>query len=180
MMEREGVPEAMAAAFTSTEGALAHRLLTALDAAEALGGDIRGRQSAVLVVVEAQPAARPGHDLVVDVRVDDHAEPLAELRRLVGLATAYRRMDEAEAAMNAGDLDAARVIFADSIAQQPDQPEFPFWQAVLLAGLGRTNEAREVAAPVFARADGERWRELVRRLPATGTLPEDAAAALLA
>jgi uncharacterized Ntn-hydrolase superfamily protein len=180
MMEREGVPDAMAAAFTRTEGELAHRLLAALDAAEAIGGDIRGRQSAALVVVEARPAARPGHDLVVDVRVEDHPEPLVELRRLVGLAAAYRRMDEAEAAMNAGDLDAALAIFAGSVADQPDQPEFPFWQAVMLAGLGRSDEARAAAAPVFARPDGERWRELVRRLPATGTLPEDAAAALLA
>ena len=180
MMEREGVPEAMASAFTAAEGALVHRLLAALDAAEAIGGDIRGRQSAALVVVEGRPAERPGHDLVVDVRVEDHAEPLAELRRLVDLAAAYRRMDEAEAAMAAGDLDTAAAIFADSIAAQPDQPEFPFWHAVMLAGLGRMEEARAAAAPVFARPDGDRWRELVRRLPGAETLSESAAAGLLA
>jgi uncharacterized Ntn-hydrolase superfamily protein len=180
MMEREGVPEAMAHAFTTTEGALAHRLLAALDAAEASGGDIRGRQSAALVVVEAQAAERPGHDLVVDVRVEDHPDPLPELRRLVDLAAAYRRMDEAEAAMVDGDLDTAFTIYTDAAAAQPDQPEFPFWHAVSLAAIGRTDEARAAAAPVFERPDGDRWRELVRRLPAAGTLSEDAAAALLA
>jgi uncharacterized Ntn-hydrolase superfamily protein len=179
MMERPGVPEAMASAFTSSEAPLAHRLLAALDAAEAAGGDIRGRQSAALVVVEGRPADRSGHDLVVEVRVEDHPEPLVELRRLVDLAAAYRRMDDAEAAMADGDLDAALAIFADSVAAQPDQPEFPFWQAVTLAGLGRTDEARRAAAAVFTRPDGERWRELVRRLPATGTLSDDAATALL-
>lgn len=180
MMEREGIPEAMASAYRSATGPLAHRLLAALDAAEEAGGDIRGRQSAALVVVEATPSERSGHDLVVDLRVEDHPDPLPELRRLVDLAAAYRRMDEAEAAMAEGDLDTALGIFAESVAQQPGQPEFPFWHAVMLAGLGRDDEARAAAAPVFARPDGERWRELVRRLPATGTLPEAAATALLA
>jgi hypothetical protein len=101
-----------------------------------------------------------------------------ELRRLVGLARAYRRMEDAEELMTAGDLDAALAIYADSAAQQPAHHEFPFWHAVLLAGLGRADEARAVAAPVFARPDGDRWRELVRRLPATSLLPEEAAAAL--
>jgi uncharacterized Ntn-hydrolase superfamily protein len=178
MMERAGVPEAMAAAFTSRGGDLAHRLLDALDAAEASGGDIRGRQSAALVVVDGTRSARAGHDRAVDVRVEDHAEPLEELRRLVDLSQAYRRMEDAEEAMNRGELDVALAIHADSIATQPDQPEFPFWHAVVLAGLGRVEEARAAAAPVFARPDGARWQELVRRLPAASLLPADAAALL--
>ena len=178
MMERTGVPEAMAAAYSGGAGDLAHRLLDALDAAEAAGGDIRGQQSAVLVVVDGVPSTRAGHDRAMDVRVDDHADPLAELRRLVDLAQAYRRMEDAEEAMNRGDLDIALAIYADSIAKQPDQPEFPFWHAVVLAGMGRVEEARAVAAPVFARPDGARWRELVRRLPAATLLPADAATLL--
>jgi hypothetical protein len=179
MMDREGVPEAMAAAFTATSGSLAPRLLAALDAAEAEGGDIRGQQSAVLVVVQAEASPRAGHDRAVDVRVEDHPEPLVELRRLVDLALAYRSMEDAEEAMVSGDLDAALAIYLDSIEKAPAQPEFPFWHAVLLAGLGRYDEAQAVAAPVFARPDGDRWRELVRRLPAAGTLPEEPARRLL-
>ena len=179
MMTAAGVPEAMAAAFTAAPGMLALRLLAALDAAEALGGDIRGRQSAALVVVRGEPVDRPGHDRLVDVRVDDHGDPLGELRRLVGLSLAYRSMDEAEEAMTSGDLATAQAIYARSIAQQPANVEFPFWHAVLLMGLGREAEARSVIAPVLAGPDGERWRELVRRLPDADLLAVEAAAALL-
>jgi uncharacterized Ntn-hydrolase superfamily protein len=179
MMDRPGVPEAMATAFRRSTGPLALRLVATLDAAEAAGGDIRGRQSAALCVVAAEPPELVGHERLVDVRVDDHADPLAELRRLVELARAYRRMEEAEEAMNRGNLDAALAIYVESAKQQPAHHEFPFWHAVLLAGLGRTDEARAVAAPVFARSDGDRWRELVRRLPAAELLPEEAVAGLL-
>jgi uncharacterized Ntn-hydrolase superfamily protein len=179
MMYGPGVPEAMAAAFTAHDGSLAVRLLEALDAAESAGGDIRGRQSAALVVLDGSPSARPGHDRVVDVRVDDHPDPLAELRRLVALGAVYRAMEDADDAMAQGDLDTALAIYAESATRQPDQHELPFWHAVVLAGEGRVDDARFVAAPVFARSDGERWQELVRRLPAAGLLPADAAAQLL-
>ena len=179
MMQAPRVPEAMAAAFTAGSGELALRLVDALDAAQATGGDIRGQQSAAVKVVAGEPSARAGHDRLIDVRVEDDAEPLPEIRRLVDLARAYRRMEDAEEAMTRGDLDAALAIYVDSAAQQPAHHEFPFWHAVLLAELGRGDEARAVAAPVFARPDGDRWRELVRRLPAAGLLPEESVAALL-
>lgn len=179
MMDGPGVPEAMAAAYSASTGDLAGRLLAALDAAQAVGGDIRGQQSAALVVSRGEPSGQAGHDRLVDVRVEDHLEPLVELRRLVGLAQAYRRLDEAEEAMTNGDLDASLAVYREAIAAHPTTHEFPFWQAVLLAGLGRTAEARSAAAPVFARPDGDRWRELVRRLPATGSLGAAEADALL-
>jgi uncharacterized Ntn-hydrolase superfamily protein len=175
MMNDPGVPEAMAAAFTASSGLLSLRLVDALDAAEAAGGDIRGRQSAALQVVASAASEKAGHDRMVDVRVEDDPEPLPELRRLVELARAYRRMEDAEEAMTRGDLDAALAIYVESSRQQPDQAEFPFWHAVVLAGLGRGDEARAVAAPVFAGPNGEGWRELVRRLPAAALLPEEAA-----
>ena len=131
------------------------------------------------MVVESVPSKRPGHDRLVDVRVDDHPGPLAEVRRLVGLSVAYRRMEDAETAMTEGNLDAALAIYAESISQQPAQIEFPFWEAVLLAGLSQYDEARNVVAPVFAGANGEGWRELVRRLPAAGILDQAGATELL-
>jgi uncharacterized Ntn-hydrolase superfamily protein len=175
MMRDPGVPEAMAAAFTASAGDLDRRLLDALDAAEAAGGDLRGRQSAALIVVASVASDKAGHDRLVDVRVEDDPEPLPELRRLVELARAYRRIEDADEAMARGDLDEALAIYAESAAQQPDQPEFPFWHAVVLAGMGRGDEARAAVAPVFAGPHGEGWRELVRRLPAAALLPEDAA-----
>lgn len=179
MMNDAGVPEAMATAFTAATGDLANRMLAALDAAQGAGGDIRGQQSASLVISRGEPSGRAGHDRLVDVRVEDHPDPLVELRRLVGLAQAYRQLDEAEEAMTTGDLEASLAVFRESVAAHPTTHEFSFWQAVLLAGLGRTDEAQAAAAPVFARPDGDRWRELVRRLPATGSLGASEAAALL-
>lgn len=179
MMWRPGVPEAMAAALRGSSGTLAFRLVAALDAAQVAGGDIRGQQSASLMVVDSVRSERPGHDRLVDVRIDDHPDPLVEIRRLVGLSIAYRRMDDAEAAMTEGDLDAALAIYKESIERQPSQIEFPFWEAVLLTGLGRYSEARAAAAPVFAGVNGEGWRELVRRLPGAGILDQAGATELL-
>jgi uncharacterized Ntn-hydrolase superfamily protein len=153
MMTEPTVPDAMAEAFTATEGDLAFRLLAALDAAEAAGGDIRGRQSAALVVV-AGDADLPAWDRVYDVRVDDHADPLGELRRLAEVRRAYR------------------TIAADDPALG-DNPELRFWTALHLATTGEVGQARALLDRVYAV--DERWRELVRRLPAAGRLPDDAA-----
>jgi uncharacterized Ntn-hydrolase superfamily protein len=180
MMSDPGVPEAMAKAFGASTGPLALRLVDALDAAQAAGGDIRGQQSAAVLVVAGEPTSRAGHDRLVDVRVEDDPLPLVEIRRLVELARAYRRMEEAEEATLRGDLEGALAIYAESAAQQPDHHEFVFWHAILLAGLGRGEEARAVVGPVFARPDGDRWRELVRRLPAADLLAQAAVAELLA
>ncbi len=149
MMLRPGVPEAMAEAFVAGQGDLADRMLAALDAAEGAGGDIRGRQSAAMVVVAAE--APPWANLC-NVRVDDHPDPLKELRRLASLRRAYRVGDIAEPTL-------------------ADNPELRFWRGVALAGSGRIDEARELLVPVFAADD--RWRELIRRLPAAGQLPDD-------
>src|SRR5882672_4535371 len=97
LMLNEKVWPAMAQAFENTKGDLADRMLAALDAAQAVGGDIRGRQSAALIVVTGKPTGQAWKDRVFDLRVDDSAEPLKELRRLVTLQRAYNHM-------NAGDL----------------------------------------------------------------------------
>lgn len=85
LMARETVWGAMIAAFARTEGDLATRFLAALDAAEQEGGDRRGKQSAAMLVVRAQPTGKPWLDRVVDLRVEDHAEPIDELKRLLVL-----------------------------------------------------------------------------------------------
>jgi uncharacterized Ntn-hydrolase superfamily protein len=148
MMRDPGVPDAMADAFGAAEGPLVHRLLAALDAAEAAGGDIRGRQSAAIKVV----AREPGGDLsgwLVDVRVDDDAEPLRELRRLVELH---------EATHSPGADAAARVSELSR-----GNPEGWFWHGVALANEGRVEEAKAALGRVFAA--GDEWRLLLRRIP---------------
>jgi uncharacterized Ntn-hydrolase superfamily protein len=150
MMRDTGVPEAMGQAFTSATGDLAARLLAALDAAEAAGGDIRGRQSACLLVAAAD--AKPW-ERVYDVRVDDHTDPLGELARLVALHRAYRE-------------------------GEPVNNELKFWRALELAAEGKDDEARELLAPVLAEHDG--WAALLHRLPAVGSTDDDTVQRLLA
>ncbi|MEY2477937.1 MAG: hypothetical protein QOG87_3252 [Actinomycetota bacterium] len=150
MMRNTGVPEAMADAFTAATGELSDRLLAALHAAEAAGGDIRGRQSACLLVASA--GAVPW-ERAYDVRVDDHSEPLDELSRLVALHRAYR---DGEAFNN----------------------ELRFWRALELAGAGKVDEARDLLIPVWAEHDG--WAILLQRLPAVGSVDDDTVARLLA
>jgi uncharacterized Ntn-hydrolase superfamily protein len=155
MMLREGVAEAMAAAFEATEGPLAERLVASLDAAEAAGGDARGRQSAALLVV---PAAGPAHARSVDLRVEDHAEPLAELRRLLVLHRAYELAGEADELVAQGRHDEASSRYERAAQMAPDSDELLFW-----AGLARGVES---GLPLVreAIARNPRWTVLLERL----------------
>ena len=155
MMTSATVPDAMAttyAAGVKRGDDLATRLLDALDAAEGEGGDIRGRQSAALVIVSADPELPPWERLY-DVRVDDDPEPLVELRRLVAVRRAYLTFDATHVALGTN-------------------PELRFWQAIALATTqGKVTEARAALDEIYAADD--RWRELLRRLPAAGNFPDD-------
>jgi uncharacterized Ntn-hydrolase superfamily protein len=175
MMERPTVWPAMAAAY---EAALADpavdfagALLAALRAAEAEGGDIRGRQSAALLVVRAKTTGDRWRDRLVDLRVDDHPAPLDELGRLLGLHRAYQEMNAGDEAVAAGDFEAALGHYSRATAMAPGIVELPFWQAVTLFVEGREAEALPIFRRVFA--EEPRWVELVRRLPPVGLLPDD-------
>lgn len=164
MMLRDGVPEAMAAAYEAGAGQPLHaRLLDALDAAEARGGDIRGRQSAALVVAGPQASGDPLVDLVVDVRVDDAPEPLAELRRLTRLALANNRLDVADGLVAAGDVPGAAEAYREATEAAPDYVEFSFWRAASLADVGTADEARQAWEAVDVSGERERWADLLRR-----------------
>jgi len=131
MMAADTVPTAMAAAFEAGEGDLAERLVAALEAAEAEGGDVRGRQSAALLVV---PAQGEGWRTRVDLRVEDHADPVPELRRLLVLQRAYDLAGEADELMGSGDLTAAGELYRRAAALAPGSDELLFW-----AGLARAH-----------------------------------------
>ena len=173
LMEKPSVWPAMARAFDAARGDLAERMLAALDAAEAEGGDIRGRQSAALVVVKAASTGRPWADRLFDLRVEDHAEPLRELRRLVGLQRAYNHMTQGDDCVALKDWACAEREYGRALELQPEHAEMAFWYAVALASNGRL----EPATPLFRRAFAAdpRWRELVQRLPGVEQLPTDEA-----
>ncbi|GIU98715.1 MAG: hypothetical protein KatS3mg014_0331 [Actinomycetota bacterium] len=179
MMRRATVWDAMHDAFVAATGDLADRMLAALEAAEAEGGDIRGRQAARVLVVRAEATDRPWEDVLVDLRVDDHPDPLPELRRLLTLQRAYDRLERAEELELAGDVDGALAERRAAMGMVPDNPEIAFWTAVSLAVHDRLDEARAALAVALPADPG--WAELLRRLGdqrLMGLAPELASALL--
>ena len=171
MMWKPTVCEAMAAAFEAAEGDLAERMMVALEAAQGEGGDIRGKQSAAMIVVNNDRSLPAWGGRVIDLRVEDHAEPLAELRRLVTMNKAYNLMNAGDEFMMLGEIDNAVVAYGDAEKLVPDSHEMIFWHAATLADAGKIDEAM----PLFAKAFSmwPRWREIIPRLPASGLLPDD-------
>jgi uncharacterized Ntn-hydrolase superfamily protein len=175
MMANAKVWPAMSSAFESSKGDLADRMLAALDAAQAAGGDIRGKQSAALLMVNAKGTGRPwaGADRTFDLRVDDHPEPLKELRRLVGVARAYMHANRGDELMTEKKVAEALKEYAAASQLAPQILELPFWQAVTLASTGREADAAPIFRQVFAKEPI--WADLLARLPAAGLFPNDPA-----
>lgn len=171
LMLDERVWPAMAKAFEATGGDLAGRLLAALEAAQSVGGDIRGKQSAALVVVSGKPTGKAWQDRLFDLRVDDHPEPVAELRRLVVLQRAYNLMNEGDLAVEKKDHQAALKAYAGAEALAPGNAEMTYWHAVALVNMKRVDESLPLFARVFA-ADPN-WKTLTPRLVGVGLLPDD-------
>ena len=173
LMLNDKVWPAMARAFENTKGDLAERMLAALDAAQAVGGDIRGRQSAALVVVTGKPTGQAWKDRTFDLRVDDSPQPLVELRRLVKLQRAYNHMNAGDLAVEKKDNEGALREYSAAEKLVPDSAEMIYWHAVALANMKRVDEALPLFAKAFAMEPS--WRELTPRLPKSGLLPDDAA-----
>ncbi|HLM55430.1 MAG TPA: DUF1028 domain-containing protein [Pyrinomonadaceae bacterium] len=171
LMSNPQVWPAMARAFETSKGDLADRMLAALDAAQAAGGDIRGKQSAALLVVKAESSGKPWADRPFDLRVDDHPEPLKELRRLVRLQRAYNHMNAGDLAVERKDNEAALREYSAAQKLVPDNLEMAYWHAVALVNMNRTDEALPIFRRVFA-ADPN-YRTLTPRLTKAGILPDD-------
>lgn len=146
------------------------RLLAVLDAGEAAGGDVRGRQSAALVIVDGTVRDDAWDGVLMNVRVDDHADPLGELRRLARMSAAYRMMGELESAND--DARPVEQRYADARRLAPDAVELAFWRALELGAAGDLVGARRELGVCFA-ADPT-WREALRRVAAAGLAGDDA------
>jgi uncharacterized Ntn-hydrolase superfamily protein len=178
MLTGDGCYHAMIDAFEASTGALWDRMLDALDAAEAEGGDIRGRQSAAMKVVGGQVGATPWDNVLVDVRLDDHVAPLTEVRRLVGLDRANRVLAESvftpgllsgAAAVTGPELEAAVASLDAAQAAIGHDPEVTLWKGVLLLRAGELEPARIALAWVLARRPA--MRSFLRGLAETGIVP---------
>jgi hypothetical protein len=161
----------MAQAFENTKGDLAERMLAALDAAQAAGGDIRGRQSAAIIVVSGKPTGMPWKDRTFDLRVDDSPQPLQELRRLVMLQRAYNHMNAGDLAVEKKDNEGALREYSAAEKLVPSSVEMIYWHAVALVNMGRVDESLPLFRKVFAKDSN--WITLTPRLPKSGLLPDD-------
>ncbi len=162
LMERPEVWPAMARAFEASGGPLAERLVGTLAAAQSQGGDLRGRQSAALLVVRAEATGAAWKDRLIDLRVEDHQDPVVELGRLLQTFRAYEHLNRADQAMEDGDWERALREYGEAQALCPNNPEMKFWCAVSLANAGRVKQATPLFTEVF-RA-GSNWRLLAERL----------------
>jgi uncharacterized Ntn-hydrolase superfamily protein len=171
LMLNDKIWPAMAKAFESTKGDLADRMMAALDAAQAAGGDIRGRQSAAIIVVTGKPTGLPWKDRTFDLRVDDSPEPLRELRRLITLQRAYNHMNAGDLAVEKKDNEGALREYGAAEKLVPDNAEMIYWHAVALVNMGRVDESLPLFKRVFTM--DRNWIELTPRLPKSGLLPDD-------
>jgi len=173
LMRSATVPEAMFEAYASSPAPLAERLVEALVAAESEGGDIRGRQSAAIRIVRAESGSDPWHDVVLDLRVDDHPDPNTELERLVRMHRAYAKLGRSEELRVEQKTAEADAEAAAALALLPESIELGFWHGLQLCVDGRDSEGRPLLDRAYAVNDG--WRQLVHRLPGAGLLADDEA-----
>ncbi|CAL68391.1 DUF1028 domain-containing protein [Christiangramia forsetii] len=169
MMLNDKVVPAMAEAFVRyADYPLAERVVEALKAAQEAGGDIRGKQSAALVVVGPERTENAWEEKKIDLRVDDHENPIQELSRLLKVNRAYDHMNKGDLAVEAGNMEKALEEYGTAEKMFPENLEMKFWKAVALANSGRINEAKPIFQEVF-KAD-KNWKEMITRLPASGIL----------
>jgi len=162
MMLGKGVWGSMARGFEMSRGDLAQRMLSSLEAAEKAGGDIRGKQSAAIVVVAGRRQGKPWEGRMVDLRVDDHPDPLGELARLLKLHLAYRHADRGDEAIERKEFRRAEAEYRDASKLAPGNKELTFWHAVSLVNAGQIGDAMPLFKRVFE--EGDNWVELVPRL----------------
>jgi uncharacterized Ntn-hydrolase superfamily protein len=162
MMQNDKVWGAMAKAFENAKGPLAERLLTALFAAEETGGDFRGKQSAALYVYRARSTGNVWEEKKVDLRVDDHAEPLKELSRLLKVHRAYEHMNAGDLAVEKNDMKKALEEYGAAQNLFPENEEMQFWTALALLNNGNSAEAYPLLRAVFRKNNN--WQKFLPNL----------------
>lgn len=168
MMLNDSVWPAMSKAFQNTKGHLAERMIAALEAAQNEGGDIRGKQSAALLVVKAESTGQIWEDRIIDLRIEDHATPIKEIKRLLKVYRAYEHMNKGDLAIENNDEEGALREYGAAEKMFPDNLEMKYWHAVSLANIGKVDDSLPIFKGVFQKDSN--WRTLTERLPGVGLL----------
>jgi len=171
MMLNDKVWGAMSNSIENSSGPLAERLMSALEAAEKAGGDIRGKQSAAILVVKPESSGQVWLDRKVDIRVDDHPEPLKELRRILKVHQAYEHMNNGDLAIEHNNMDLAMKEYSAAEKMFPENEEMKYWHAVTLANIGKVNESLPLFKQVFKK--NKNWITLTPRLIKSNLLTVD-------
>tara|TARA_R110002012_G_scaffold319389_4_gene539847 strand:+ start:5587 stop:6525 length:939 start_codon:yes stop_codon:yes gene_type:complete len=168
MMLNNTVWDAMANAFETTKGTLSERILAAMKAAQAEKGDIRGKQSAAILIVKPETTGNSWEDTIMDLRIEDHENPIEELERLMGIHKAYNFMNLGDLAMEVGDSEKAESYYLKAQALFPDNLEMQFWYAINLINNKDVNQAKPILKRIY-KADSN-WKLLTERLVASKLL----------
>ncbi|HKR05043.1 MAG TPA: DUF1028 domain-containing protein [Bacteroidia bacterium] len=168
LMLNDKVWPAMAKVFKETKGLLAERMVASLEAGQAAGGDIRGKQSASILVVKATSSGKVWEDRAIDLRVEDNPEPIVELKRLLKLFRAYEHMNAGDLYTEKNDMANAMKEYGAAESMYPENVEMKFWHAVTMVNKGKLEEALPLFKDVFAK-DGN-WKLLIPRLRKAGQL----------
>jgi len=171
LMLNKKVWPAMKEAYEKTEGDLADKMLAALEAAQNVGGDIRGKQSAAILIVKGVATGNSWEDRVMELRIEDHPTPIKELKRLVKLHRAYDHMNKGDLAIEHNDVEGALKEYGAAQELFPEHLEMKFWQAVSLVNAGRVDDSLPIFKEIFAKEHN--WAILVPRLPGVDILPKD-------
>jgi len=171
LMMNDKVWPAMAKAFENSKGSLAERLLIALEAAQSVGGDIRGKQSAAILVVRAKSTGKVWEDRLVDLRIDDSNEPLKEMRRILKVHQAYQHMNNGDLAVEKNDMAKAMEEYSAAMKMFPNNLEMKYWTAIALANKGNLKEALPLFKEIFKK--DKNWKTLTPRLIPNGLLTVD-------
>ncbi|WP_296618358.1 DUF1028 domain-containing protein [Marivirga sp.] len=168
MLNDTVVPEMEKAWKKFSDLPLAERMVKVLEAAQTQGGDIRGKQSAALLVVKAEATDEPWNDRLLDLRVDDHESPVQELNRLVKVYRAYEHMNQGDYFVEKGQMQEAMNEYNAAMEMFPKNLEMQYWTAITLANDGKIEKATEMLQKIYKQ--DANWRELTKRLPKVGLL----------
>ena len=147
---------------------LAERMVEVLRAAENAGGDIRGKQSAALLVMAPKATNEPWNDILIDLRVDDAENPIADLDRLLKVHRAYEHMNRGDLYVEQNQMNKATTQYNAAMNMFPNNLEMQFWTAITLANDGQIERAADILKDIYIKDNN--WKELTRRLLKVGLL----------
>ena len=171
VMTNSTVPKAMVNAFENSKGDLADKMMAALEAAEEEGGDLRGKQSASMLIVTGNPTGVAWKDTKLNLTIEDHSTPLIELKRLIRIHRAYEHANIGDKYIEEGKIDEALIEYEKAVEYYPENVELSYWSAIALVNNNRLNDALVIFENVFK--SNSNLKDMTPRLFDSGILKGD-------